>query len=126
MYVRATFVFDRIKALAPQHPQWQTTDPFASVLKGDLKAVAAGGHHALLELAIATHADMTTEEFDAIATDCDYHRTTPEDRSALHRNGLPADVGIARLFAGQRIQDLHRFRRRHRLHEGEQRDSAFR
>jgi phosphoglycolate phosphatase-like HAD superfamily hydrolase len=69
MYVQAFFVFDRIRALAPQHPEWQDREPFAAVLKGDLKAALAGGEHALLELVMATHAGMTTDEFTAIATD---------------------------------------------------------
>lgn len=69
MYVQAFFVFDRIKALAPQHPEWQTQEPFASVLKGDLKAALAGGEHALVTLVMATHAGMTTDEFTAIVKD---------------------------------------------------------
>lgn len=69
MYFQAFFLFDRIKALAPQHPEWKTKEPFASVLKGDVKAALAGGEHALLEMAMATHAGMTTEEFEKIVTD---------------------------------------------------------
>lgn len=69
MYVQAFFVFDRIKALAPQHPEWKTQEPFASVLKGDLKTALAGGEHALLEMAMVTHAGMTTDEFEKIVTD---------------------------------------------------------
>jgi phosphoserine phosphatase len=69
MYVQAFFVFDRIKTLAPQHPEWQTQEPFASVLKGDLKSALAGGEAALMELVKATHAGMTTDEFTAIVTD---------------------------------------------------------
>ncbi|MFT5299909.1 MAG: phosphoglycolate phosphatase-like HAD superfamily hydrolase, partial [Mariniblastus sp.] len=69
MYFQAFFVFDRIKTLAPQHPEWKTNEPFASVLKGDLKSALAGGEHALLEMAMATHAGMTTEEFEAIVSD---------------------------------------------------------
>ena len=69
MYFQATFIFDRIKALAPQHPEWQTKEPFASVLKGDAKAALAGGEKALLEMAMATHAGMTTDEFEKIVTD---------------------------------------------------------
>lgn len=68
-YFQAMFVFDRIKVLAPQHPQWQTQEPFASVLKGDLKAALAGGEKALLEMVMATHAGMTTQEFEAIVLD---------------------------------------------------------
>jgi phosphoserine phosphatase len=68
MYFQAFFIFDRIRALAPQHPEWKDKEPFASVLKGDLKSALAGGEKALLEMAMATHAGMTTEEFDKIVT----------------------------------------------------------
>jgi len=69
MYFQALFIFDRIKALAPQHPEWKDKEPFASVLKGDLKSAMAGGEHALMEMAMATHAGMTTEEFEKIVKD---------------------------------------------------------
>lgn len=69
LYFQAFFTFDRIRALAPQHPEWETQEPFASILKGDTKAALAGGEHALLEMVMATHAGMTTAEFDAIVTD---------------------------------------------------------
>ena len=69
MYFQAFFIFDRIKALAPKHPEWKTKEPFASVLKGDVKSALAGGERALLEMAMATHAGMTTEEFEKIVTD---------------------------------------------------------
>jgi hypothetical protein len=64
MYFQAFFIFDRIKQLAPQHPEWKDKEPFASVLKGDLKTALAGGERALLEMVMATHAGMTTEEFE--------------------------------------------------------------
>jgi phosphoglycolate phosphatase-like HAD superfamily hydrolase len=69
LYVQAFFVFDRVRELAPQYPEWQTQEPFASVLKGDLKSAMAGGEPALLELVMATHAGMTTDEFATIAQD---------------------------------------------------------
>jgi phosphoserine phosphatase len=69
MYFQAFFIFDRIKQLAPQHPEWKDKEPFASVLKGDVKAALAGGEHALVEMAMATHAGTTTEEFEKIVTD---------------------------------------------------------
>ena len=69
MYVQALFAFDRVKALAPQHPEWRTQEPFASVLKGDLKGALAGGDKALLEIVMATHAGMTTDEFQQIVRD---------------------------------------------------------
>jgi phosphoglycolate phosphatase-like HAD superfamily hydrolase len=64
MYFQAFYIFDRIKQLAPQHPEWKGKEPFASVLKGDLKAALAGGEKSLLDMAMATHAGITTEEFD--------------------------------------------------------------
>jgi phosphoserine phosphatase len=69
MYFQALFIFDRIKTLAPRHPEWKEKEPFVSVLKGDVKAALAGGEKALLEMAMATHAGMTTAEFEKIATD---------------------------------------------------------
>ncbi len=69
VYVQAVFIFDRIRQLAPQHPEWKTKEPFASALKGDLKKALAGGKHALLEMAMATHAGTTTEEFEQIVSD---------------------------------------------------------
>ena len=62
--VQLYFALDRVKALAPQHPEWQTKEPFASLLKGDVKSAMAGGEHALLEIIMATHAGMTTTEFE--------------------------------------------------------------
>jgi phosphoserine phosphatase len=67
--VQLYFAVDRVKALAPQHPEWSTTEPFASLLKGDLQTVLAGGDHALLEIVMATHAGMTTAEFMQIVKD---------------------------------------------------------
>ncbi|MEM8868001.1 MAG: HAD family hydrolase [Verrucomicrobiota bacterium] len=69
MYFQLIFAIDRIQALAPENPEWATTEPYASVLKGDIKGVLAGGHHALLELVMATHAGMTTDEFTQVAED---------------------------------------------------------
>jgi len=69
MYFQAMFIFDRIKQLAPKHPEWNKKEPFASVLKGDVKGALAGGERALLEMAMATHAGMTTEEFSRIVTE---------------------------------------------------------
>ncbi len=68
MYVQAYFIFDRIRALAPQHPEWETQEPYASVLKGDLQSALASGEHGLVEMAMATHAGMSSEEFEEIVT----------------------------------------------------------
>lgn len=68
-YIQLGFVLDRVKALAPQHPEWKTKEPFKSVLDGDLKGIAKGGEKGMVELMMATHAGMTTDEFSKIATD---------------------------------------------------------
>ena len=69
IYTQLAFALDRVKALAPQHPEWATTQPFQAVLEGDMKALAAAGDHGLLEIIAATHAGMSTAEFESIVTD---------------------------------------------------------
>lgn len=68
-YFQLQFAIDRVKALAPQHPEWKDRQPFKGVLEGDLHAVAATGEHGLLELVMASHAGMTTEEFEIVVGD---------------------------------------------------------
>lgn len=69
LYFQAIFIFDRIKALAPEHPEWQTKEPFASILKGDHKGIAAAGEKGMAAALAATHTGMTTEEFSKAVTD---------------------------------------------------------
>jgi phosphoserine phosphatase len=66
VYFQAFFIFDRVHALSPKHPEWQTQEPYASILRKDFKAALAGGEHALLEMVMATHAGMTTDEFSEL------------------------------------------------------------
>jgi phosphoglycolate phosphatase-like HAD superfamily hydrolase len=68
-YFQFFFALDRVKALAPQHPEWKTKEPFASLLKDDVKGALAGGERAMLEIVMATHAGNTTEEFEQIVKD---------------------------------------------------------
>jgi 2'-5' RNA ligase/phosphoserine phosphatase len=67
--VQLYFAIDRVKALEPKHPEWKEKQPFKGVLDGDLKAVFASGEKGLLDLMMATHAGMTTEEFEVIVKD---------------------------------------------------------
>jgi phosphoserine phosphatase len=69
MYIQLAFALDRVKALAPMNPEWKTKQPFAAVLDGDLKALAASGEKGLVEIIAVTHAGMTTAEFEKIVTD---------------------------------------------------------
>src|SRR5215210_542176 len=69
MYVQLAFVLDRVRALAPLHPEWTDKQPFKAVLEGDMKAVAGSGERGLVELVAVTHAGMTTDEFLSIVAD---------------------------------------------------------
>jgi phosphoglycolate phosphatase-like HAD superfamily hydrolase len=63
------FVVDRIKAMAPEHPEWKTEQPFKAALEGDDAALAAAGMEGLSRLAMTVHAGMTTEEFERVVSD---------------------------------------------------------
>lgn len=69
LYFQLLFAINRVGVLAPQHPEWKGKEPFASLLKGDVKAALAGGEKALLEIVAVTHSGMTTEEFDKTVKD---------------------------------------------------------
>jgi phosphoserine phosphatase len=62
-YFQLLFAIDRVKALAPKHPEWKTKQPFKAVLEGDMKALAASGEKGIAQLVMASHAGMTTDEF---------------------------------------------------------------
>lgn len=69
LYFQLLFALDRAAALAPLHPEWKEKEPFASLLEGDVHGALAGGDRAILEIVMATHADMTTEQFEKIVQD---------------------------------------------------------
>ena len=66
MYFQLLFALDRVKVMAAKHPEWKQKEPFASLLKGDVKSALKGGIPTMLEIVMATHADMTTAEFEEI------------------------------------------------------------
>ena len=69
MYFQLLFALDRVTALAPQHPEWKDQEPFASLLKGDVHGAIAGGARTMAEIMMATHAGMTTTEFEQVVKD---------------------------------------------------------
>jgi phosphoserine phosphatase len=69
MYVQLAFLLDRVKAMAPLHPEWKDMQPFKAVLEGDMKTLGESGERGMLELGMATHAGMTTEAFHKIVSD---------------------------------------------------------
>ena len=86
------------------------------VLDDDMKALAALGEKGLPQIVAATHAGMTKDEFYEVASGLDRDRAASALQPALHRSGLSADAGTAGVSARQRLQDLHRLRRRRRVH----------
>ncbi|ABR60088.1 HAD family hydrolase [Sinorhizobium medicae] len=68
-YTQFAFALDRVKAEAPAHPEWKDTQPFKAALEGDMKALAAAGEKGLVELIMATHAGMTSDEFQKVVSD---------------------------------------------------------
>jgi hypothetical protein len=78
MYVQLRFALDRVKQLAPQHPEWKTTQPFKGALEGDLKAVAAEGERGAVQLIMATHAGMSVDQFQHVVSDWIATATDPK------------------------------------------------
>jgi hypothetical protein len=93
------FAVDRIRATASEHPDWKDREPFKSVLAGNLAAALAGGEKGVAELVAATHAGMTTDEFNGPGHRLAGHRASSALPPALHRSRLPAHAGAARLPA---------------------------
>lgn len=69
MYFQLIFAIDRIKTMAPEHPEWKTIEPFKSILEGDVEKALAGGTKAIIQLIMTTHAGMTTDEFNQVVKD---------------------------------------------------------
>jgi hypothetical protein len=68
-YFQVAFALDRVKALAPQHPEWQDQEPFRAVLDGDMAGALKGGMKAILDILVATHGGDTTDEFEQVVSD---------------------------------------------------------
>ena len=69
LYFQLFFTIDRVKALAPEHPDWKSRQPFQAVLENDMEALLETGEHGLIEIVMATHSGMTTEEFEQTVSD---------------------------------------------------------
>lgn len=78
-YFQFAFALDRVKALAPSHPEWKTQQPFKAVLDGDMKSLMASGEKGLAELIMATHTGLTTDEFTG--TVCEWLATAKLDEA---------------------------------------------
>ena len=86
MYFQLAFAIDRVKAMAPEHPEWKTTQPFKALLEGDMKTVMTGGEKALFQIIMATHAGMTTDEFETSVKD--WMATAKHPKTGRHYNEM--------------------------------------
>jgi phosphoglycolate phosphatase-like HAD superfamily hydrolase len=84
-YTQLLFALDRVKALAPQHPEWRRKQPFKAALAGDVKALAAGGARPLMELMATTHAGGGPEDFQALAAEWLAHAENPKFKARYDR-----------------------------------------
>ena len=69
IYTQVSFIFDRVKELEAQHPEWNTTQPFQALLAGDMQTVGASGEKGILQMGMATHAGMSSDDFAGLVTD---------------------------------------------------------
>ena len=69
VYFQLLFAIDRVKALAPEHPEWKDKQPFKAAIEGDMETLAKSGHEGIAELVMASHAGMSTQQFQQIVSD---------------------------------------------------------
>lgn len=67
-YFQLLFATDEVKRLAPEHPEWETEQPFAAILNDDMITLLAQGRSGLEKIIGATHADMSREDFNKVVT----------------------------------------------------------
>lgn len=140
MYTQLAFAIDRVKTLAPQHPEWKDKQPFKAPLDGDMDTLSASGEHGLVELLMATHANMKVTEFVRVvkvsigvqicrpndSQGMDYHSTPSEVQATLYFTRLSAYAGSDGFPSCQRVQDLHCIRSRHRVYASLDRSGLWR
>src|SRR3984885_13436453 len=110
------FAFGRVKELSAKDPTMAERQPFKAVLEHDYNTLFGLGLQALYELAFATHAGITDEEFIEIARGWLATAKHPKVRRAVQRMRLPAAARVARILTGERLQELYRLGRGGPLH----------
>lgn len=86
MYFQLAFAIDQVKAMAPEHPEWKSKQPFKALLEGDLKTALAGGEKAIFEIVMKTHAGMNTDEFEKRVKD--WMSTATHPKTKKHYNEM--------------------------------------
>ena len=116
LYAQGVFAIDRVRAMAPEHPDWKDKEPFKTILSGDLKSAMASGEQGMVALVMITHAGMTNDAFDKEVREWMATAQDPRFKRPYTELRLPAHARAAGLSARERLQDLHRVRRRRRVH----------
>ncbi|WP_288369672.1 HAD family hydrolase [uncultured Algoriphagus sp.] len=63
IYYQLYYALDFMKKNASDHPEWSGIESVQAILNDDLKGALAGGHQAIAELIMVSHAGMTEDEF---------------------------------------------------------------
>ena len=116
MYVQMAFALDRVKVMAALHPEWKDTQPFKAVLEGDMKTLAESGEHGMAELVMATHAGMTTDEFQKIVTDWLATARHPTFKRPYTELVYQPMIELLAYLRANGFEDLYRLARRRRVH----------
>jgi hypothetical protein len=69
LYTEAMFALDRLKQIAPEHPEWKQEDPFQAVLGGDKDAIAKMTQQDWARIVGVTHSGMRPDQFQRIVED---------------------------------------------------------
>ncbi len=96
-----------------QHPEWNTKEPFASLLKGDMRTAAQSGEAGIMALVAATHAGMTTDEFDSIVREWIATAKHPIRASLSHDMVYQPMLELLAYMRANGFKNLHRLWWRH-------------
>ena len=108
LYFQLFFTFERIRTLAPQHPEWQEKPAVKALLVGDMKAVMASSERDLFELVIMAHAGNTTEDFNKIVKDWVANSRHPKSKRPFTEMVFQPMLELM-AYLRQWLQDLHLF-----------------
>ena len=110
------FALDQVQDQAARHPEWNKKEPFASILKGDMQGLASSGEKGVLSVIAATHAGMTTDEFQQSVTQWIGTARHPGTGRRYTELVYQPMLELLDYLRGERLQDLHRLRRRRGVH----------
>jgi len=115
-YFQMAFAFDRVKALAPQHPEWKTKQPFKALLQGDVKTAATAGEKGLIAIVEATHSGMTVADFETTVLDWLKTARHPRFKRPYDELIYQPMLEVMQYLRANGFKTLHRIRWRHGLH----------